>query len=278
MIHDEQRKNPERELKNIFITRRLNETLGDFVKACKYSRSFETLKNFLNYLECHEIKIEPITNSKRKVPEDFIDILVSGFPFRASNPYGDYINKAIDIFSPIFLIPSNDIPCDFVELSEKWEKNEEGIKFNCFIRKNEMQISERNKRDWEDSKIQCPKYNQLDEEVQKQFDEKGSPCINPEYYCKESEQFLNAINTIYNRFSTVQTKKIIPLTRFSVFVDAILWFYCIGDETMSKKITASNRNVIKELTPKLRDEVTDDILLTAKRLAYLREKHPEGMR
>jgi hypothetical protein len=229
-------KEQDKNLKSIFVTDHLIDKETDFTQASKYSRSFPSLRGFLKYLKTHEIDIYPVTNETRKIPDSFNDALVSGFPFKATKGYLHYLNHALKIYSPVFLISESNLPCDLIKLPDEWDK-EGDLTFTCFIRENELNSSGGNATlNLGNRKINCPKYEKLDESTRQEFASQGMPCENPKRYYKSDSDLVNAITVLYNEFERVRTTKLIPITRFSAFIDAMLWFYCIGEQIANKKV------------------------------------------
>lgn len=267
--------NPEEDLKSIFITDQMYKGKGDFVEASKYSRSFNTLEAFLDYLGNHNISIDPILNMDKLVPENFNDILAAGFPFETINSYREYVSEATRIFSPIFLISAKYIPCDFIELSEDWQTNKEGIKFNCFIRHYEMMNSNGKKNNWSDAENPCPKSKYFDSDLRNIIKEKGKPCDKSENYFKDRHEFIGAVETLFNTFKRIRKTRIIPLTRFSGFIDSVLWFYCIGEESIKNRINNVIKNIEKTTDEKIDKEIKilfNKLLLYAKQLDYIKKQ------
>ncbi|MCF8146256.1 MAG: hypothetical protein K9N21_20305 [Deltaproteobacteria bacterium] len=231
-------------LRNIFITKRWYEKEEEFKCAAKYSESFESLRAFLDYLKHHEITIGAITNEKTKVPASFSDILLAGFPFTADNSYLEYLHKALTLYTPVFFIKHKGIPCDLIVLPKEWDTAQK-IGFSCFFRESKIQQFRNENLTWSDSDFECPRLKQLSEEIQGEFANEGKPCENaPRYYGKD---LINAIAALYNNdtFERIRISRIVPITTFSSFFDAILWMYCIGEEIFSAKIEetrAKSRN------------------------------------
>ena len=118
------------------------------------------------------------------------------------------------------------------------------MSFNCFIRDNEIRKAENNKGDWADPTFRCPKFRWLNDNTKSKFREEGKPCENPKLYF--NPKATSTIEILYDRSPRIRKTRIIPLMKFSGFVDVLFWLYCQGEEAFSRKAARKADSAAKE--------------------------------